>query len=174
MVDQKQTHIQKKSHLFFGEGAEDRAFLCHLKDVFVNKSTHYIKLEKGFGGSPVDVVKEALKHSDIGYDLIIVVIDGDRPQQEYNEIKKLIKGKNLKVIIMRPCMESVLLSILEPGKKWHSKKTDHCKSRFEREYVSAKHRTNPKSYVKHFPKKVISEARSRIPELDGLVRHITE
>lgn len=169
---ENQKRVQKTSVLLFGEGAEDRAVLAHFCNVFANRLTHHIKSDSGFGGSPHDVLTAAGKHSGHDFDRKLLILDGDRHKSEYTSVHRVAGTQGFEVVVLSPCMEAFLLSIITPLKKWHTKGSDYCKRYFEKQYIQSKHRTLPAAYATHLTEEKIKKACVKLPEIKMIINAI--
>jgi len=157
----------KSTQLVFGEGLEDKSWLKHLRSLYARDVGVYSKVDCGAGGSPRDIV-EAAKRKASGCK-VIVVIDGDKPQQEYTEMQRVLDDStNVQVIIIKPCTEALLLAILSDG-KWPNLSASKCKSEFERKHIDRKKRREQEAYAKLFNKDLLDGMRKKIPDLDKLI-----
>ena len=72
--------VQLATLLVVGEGAHDKAFLNHLRDLFDGRETgQKVKVQSSDGGSPRDIIKAAIKSRHAAYDRRVVFMDSDIP-----------------------------------------------------------------------------------------------
>jgi hypothetical protein len=163
----------RKSHLLFGEGSEDKAVFKHLlRTLKVNDSLDfYAYAGGGTGGSPRDIINAAAR--EIGnFDCRLVVIDRDnKTEKELAEIVKYASKKNVECHILTPCLESIILHIINPMENWKKRSTKDCKHEVESKHVSSKKRTDEYAYKKLSRKKIIEAAKSD-PELKFLLDYL--
>jgi hypothetical protein len=162
---------QRESVLIFGEGAKDRAWLIYLVSQFSDLRIKFIRVKCGYGGSPKDVIYGALQQFG-DFNKRVVIIDGDKPKAEYIGTSELAAKHNLVLIIVKPCMEALLLQILQPRKKWRSKPTKTCIQTLEKIIPRTK-QVNSRAYGRHFSKKKIMTAVNKNKELKAILKLIS-
>lgn len=98
--------------IIVGEGACEKAFLSHLKQLFSNNTNQKVKIDSADGGSPYDIVNTTVKKTKhIAYDKKYILIDSDIAIDE--KTKKLAKENNIHIIESIPlCLEGMLLDVL--------------------------------------------------------------
>lgn len=98
--------------IIVGEGACEKAFLGHLKQLFSNNTNQKVKVDSADGGSPYDIVNTTVKKTrHIAYDKKYILIDSDIVIDE--KTKKLAKENNIQIIESMPlCLEGMLLNVL--------------------------------------------------------------
>lgn len=163
----KKKHRENKMFLVFGEGCDDEIFLKHLKILYHNRSSGIgIKICKGKGGTADGVVNDADKIAG-AFKKRIVMLDNDKSKKEMTKARQGASRQNIELIENTPCLEYLLLSILD--KKPNGKNSNWCKNRFESEYIKKKKRGEPDEYTKIFTKKLLNSQRLKIPELNELI-----
>lgn len=165
----KQKRPQKTSILLFGEGSEDQAVLAHIADLYINRSTHHVVPDSGVGGSPMDVLESTQKHAGFDYSHRLLILDGDRPENEYEALGEAARKKGFEFLMITPCMEALILSIIDPTKKWHTRSTAFCKSHLEKNFVEPRHRTLKRAYAPHVTKIRVDAACQKHSELHRIV-----
>lgn len=162
--------------LVYCEGAHDAAFINHIKSLYVNVSqtNTRFKVMTGQGGSPDSLVRELLRIPD-DYDRHLVKVDNDRTGSERQLAESLAALSNTqKKVIMfcwsTPCLEALLLSIVDSTFNTGRRQSNTLKQQFENGYIPADKRSNRRSYEQHFSRQVLDSARQRIPELDELIK----
>lgn len=160
--------------LIYCEGAHDLAFLRHLIRLYSEgrKLKRRFRSRQGKGGSPAILVVEAVNIPG-DFDRRLVKVDRDRAIEEVQKAENLADRHNITITWSEPCIEALLMAILD-GNDYSAWKSTKCKSTFESKCIPANKRNRPGAYVKHFPKELLEEARKRIPELDELIRFITD
>ena len=163
----------KTTVLIVGEGLKDKAFLRHLQDVYVSREDDIIvKIECASGGSPRSIVEKATRLRSVrAYDRCMVVIDKDRSLEIDRELRRLMKEHPpMQMVWIKPCTEGLLLEILRyPGFSRHSASTDFCKRQFE-SYIPIDKQTEKSSYARIFPKIKLDSCRSRVRDLDTILK----
>ena len=157
---------QKRTILFYGEGASENVFLRHLKKNYANDPGIKITIKNGNGGSPDVVVRKAInREGDFG--LRVVVVDSDRP--EIKKAREIAEEKGICLIENDPCLEALLLRILDIKKLPENKKSGFYKREFEKKHICENKRCDIDEYAKIFPKKVLDSRRKEIGELGRII-----
>jgi hypothetical protein len=95
----------KKTILLVGEGTTEKAFLQHIKELYVGRYADVsVAIEHADGGSPDYIVHRAIcLFNSRTYDECFVLIDGD----------KLLKTKKSQILVLNstPCIEGLFLAI---------------------------------------------------------------
>jgi len=155
-----------KTLLVFGEGFNEEMFIKHLRALYSCGSNVAITVKNGKGGDAQNIVIDADKI--IGaYNRRIVVLDNDKPKIEMTKARKEAKSRNIELIENTPCLENLLLLILD--KKTNGKNSAWCKSEFESKYIDKKKRGELDEYIKLFPKELLEARRLKIVELNKLI-----
>lgn len=176
---------QNKSSIASGEGKADKIFLTHLKKLYGSRQAkHSIDIPSNntdghTGGSSVDVVKEIMQRcSSRNYDALLVLLDGDILQHDCTTLIQKAKSKcrkdirhkipNMyKCIVIHPCLEGLLLNI----KGITCSETYSCKRQFKKEFGKEAHQLTERELNTAFQRQLLDKQRSRIPELDMLIRY---
>ena len=173
-----------KTQLVYVEGPDESAFIKYLRKHPYKKDIRGCGMKSEIiiaqGGGFQDVFDEALKRKENGYDRIVVVMDydwmGDTPAQRKNQLRRLeeqIQDKNTALLIVnKPCLEGLLLSILEDENFSEEDGCDSLKSHFQKQYLDKSERKIPDNYTKFFSREKIEIARGRVSSLDLLIRAI--
>lgn len=162
----------RKTALIYCEGAHDLAFVRHLINTYVTtgKTKVRIRTKQGNGGAPDTLVLEA--NNVLGsFDRRIVKLDKDRSQDEIRKAEQMSKKTGIKLIWSIPCIEALLLTIIE-HKDFSRYKSKTCKQRFEAKYIPSGKRADSRAYGNLFPISIVEEARKTIPELNSLIDFI--
>lgn len=151
----------KKTLLIYGEGLDEKKFVEHLRGIYAKDSGVKVSIRRGKGGSPKDIIIQAAK--EFGeFDKRVVVVDTDRGAQEVSDAREEAQGKNIELIENSPCLEALLLSILDNGKSFSSKTSKWCKKEFQSKYGSS-------NWGNIFTKKLLDERRKNIEKLNKLI-----
>lgn len=153
------------------EGPHDATFMKLLREYYVVPDIS-VEIKKDRARDQVTMVREAIQREG-AFDERIVVMDGDVAQEEMTQANELAKGK-VEVVRNVPCIEAVLIKILEPKKKINGWTSQALKDYFEGKYIPQEKRTDLNTYRRKFPKKMLDEARQRVPELDRMIKVIEE
>jgi len=157
----------KKTRLVYCEGASDKAFLDCLKPLYAT-NVRNVDIKRGTGGDQVHLIEEAVRKGR-AYDERFIKIDGDRDAAEMADAEQSANDQELVVLKTVPCIERLLINILEPTKRIASWNSPRLKSYFETGYIPPHKRTDVRTYQKLFTKSVLDEAKDRLPELKELI-----
>jgi len=172
MVSRRRRPVRstKKTVLIVGEGPTERAFLRYVKELYIRRDMDVsVNVECGAGGSPRNVVEKAIRLcGSRGYDKCFVLIDADIPLNADKKLRIRMKRKpKIEILRSTPCIEGLFLSILGVT---GNNSSDQCKSTFEATYLSADKKTDKRSYVRLFPKELLDQKRTRIRELNNILK----
>lgn len=173
MPTRRRVRSVKKTALVYCEGAHDLAFVRHLIKLYADAGMvkFSIKSKQGKGGSPYMLVIEA--SNVVGsFDKRMVKIDRDRPTTEVEQAEQAATQKNIAICWTKPCIEAMLLSILD-GRDYSRFKSKTCKRLFESNHIPANKRTSSRAYESVFSLDIIEAARPRITDLEELVQFVT-
>ncbi|HEY6527240.1 MAG TPA: hypothetical protein VIZ65_01000 [Cellvibrionaceae bacterium] len=150
-----QYSVLKTTLLVVGEGADDKAFITHMKNVFCPRGCGLsVKVEAGDGGSPGNIITNAMRSfKSAEYGRRILILDADVPPTDVQR-KKASDG-GYEIILWSPqCLEGALLDVL--GERVAQYETSQeLKDRLHPK-LKAYH-TDPKAYEPLFPKTVLEE-----------------
>jgi len=174
---QRKQRRTKKTILIVGEGPTEKAFLQHIKQLYVTRDMDVVvKVECGSGGSPQSVVEKAVRlKSSRSYDKCFVLVDSDVPFEPDKELLKRMKKKpRIEMLNATPCIEGLMLAILKHPKFSQTKTTsDDCKRIFNK-YVPEDKKTDRRSYEGVFTKEILEARRKNIEELDAVLAVMEE
>ena len=150
--------------LLVGEGTTDCAFLRHIKSLYISRGCGIsVTVRNAHGKGPDHVVDYAIRqYRNADYDRVVVLLDTDIEMT--TNVKKRAKTKKLQIIGSIPCLEGLLLKILDKNVPVTS---DECKAQCGR--VLPERLTSPEDYRHLFPKEVIDKRHSHISELATLI-----
>ena len=170
---QRKQRRTKKTILIVGEGPTEKAFLQHIKQLYVTRDMDIVvKVECGSGGSPQSVVEKAVRlKSSRSYDKCFVLVDSDVAFEPDGELQKRIKKKpRIEMLNATPCIEGLMLAILKHPKFSQAKtSSDECKRMFDK-YVPEDKKTDKRSYEGIFSKEILEARRKNVEELDCILR----
>lgn len=171
---QRKQRRTKKTILIVGEGPTEKAFLQHIKQLYVTRDMDIVvKVECGSGGSPQSVVEKAVRlKSSRSYDKCFVLVDSDVPFDPDKELQKRMNRKpRIEMLYATPCIEGLMLAILQHPKFSQTKTTsDNCKRVFH-EYIPEDKKTDRRAYEGIFTKEIFEERKQIVPELN-MILHI--
>ncbi|WP_265654154.1 RloB domain-containing protein [Verminephrobacter aporrectodeae] len=163
-MKQKQREV-RKTLLAVGEGDTDEAFLNHLRSLYCSGGAGVrVTVRNAHGGDPENIVNTA-RQDPGGYDQRIVLLDTDIPWPK-NLQNEAARDDNIEMIGSHPCHEGLLLSIL--GKN-PPNRSEGCKKMIQKKLPGID-LTEKQNYARNFPKLVLDDARTRISELNKLLK----
>ncbi|HEY4503743.1 MAG TPA: RloB domain-containing protein [Candidatus Paceibacterota bacterium] len=126
----KKRRAASRTLLVFGEGMCEEMFLKHIKSLYSYIANIAVTVRKGKGGTAFDVVIDSDKIPG-DFDKKVVVLDNDKSTEEMQQARKEANNRGIILIENTPCIEALLLSILESGTEFSSKTSAWCKKEFE-------------------------------------------
>lgn len=159
---------QKRTALMVGEGLAEQVFLNHLKALYVVRGHKQVTVKnaKGKGGAKVlDYTRRQCQVAD--YDCRLALLDTDTDWDDTQ--RRNARAWGIEVVEASPCLEPLLLRIA--GIKL-PQRARHPKSVFLKRFGSPAHA--PDVYERHFPQSLLEGARTRVPELDQLIRFLQQ
>jgi len=154
--------------LMYGEGLGEEVFLKYLRSLYARDSGVALTIRNGKGGNAIDIIVDA-SNAPGGFDRRVVVLDNDKDRVEMDHARQEAKTRKVEIVENTPCLEALLLAILNDGKNYSVKSSSECKKEFESNYLDKKKRTDIGEYAKYFPKSLLDSKRSNIPELKKLI-----
>lgn len=151
--------------LVVGEGDCEVAFLKHLRQLYCSGGSGVeAKINNAHGKGPENVVEHTRRQArPYGYDHVVSFLDTDIPWSD--QLKKSARKDKIALVGSSPCLEGMLLNILQQRVPEGSAE---CKRALQR--LLGQDMTEREHYEQHFPTPVLESARQRIPELDRLLR----
>lgn len=147
----------RRTILLVVEGFTDKDFIQHLKNLYHDRGCGFrvvVKNAKGKGGNNVIDTAYSEKRQG-GYDDIAVFYDGDVPLTA----KSKRHSRNFHVFVAHPCLEGLLLEILE---QFVANGCDENKKRYAR--LACR-----RGFSELFPSELLERRRKAIPLLDDLL-----
>lgn len=155
-IIRQQTHRAASATLLVvGEGADDKAFITHLKSLYCPRgSGHVVKVEAGDGGSAGVVINHAIRSfKGQAYDRRVLVLDEDLPPSAAESHKARQAG--YEIILWSPqCLEGALLTVLGEQVNPHET-SQHLKQRLHHR-LNGPH-TQAAAYAQLFPLALIDQ-----------------
>ena len=142
--------------LVVGEGADDRAFIGHMKQLFCPRGSGLsVKVESGDGGSAGNIITNAIRsYRDSGYDKRLLLLDADLPPSDADRKRALAAG--YEIILWQPrCLEGALLEALGELVRDHET-SQQLKARLHPR-LAGRH-TDAAAYAVLFPRAVLDAA----------------
>ena len=150
--------------LLVGEGKTECAFLGHIKSLYISRGCGVsAKIRNAHGKGPDHVVDYAIRlRRNAAYNRVTVLLDTHLEMSA--AMQKRAKSKKIQIIGSTPCIEGLLLKILD---KPVPVTCAECKIRVNDTLPTPL--TNPDNYEVDFPKGVLEERRHEVPELETLL-----
>ena len=153
-----------KTVLIVGEGDTEKAFLDHLKRLYVTRGCGVtVTVRNAHGKGPGNVIDAAIRHAKNGdFDIVAVLMDTDLPWTD--EIRQLAREHRVCMVGATPCVDGLLLQILGEHVPEQSRR---CKENFHA-------RLGRKPFVKEayeqdFSKALLDKKGKTIPSLCKLL-----
>jgi hypothetical protein len=163
----KKRRQANKTLLFFGEGMNEEVFLKHLRKLYCHDNNIAVTIKKGRGGDAKNIVLDAFKVPG-EFNRRVVVLDNDKGKGEIKRARQLTKDKGIELLKNTPCLEHLLLLILDS--KEISTNSKKCKKIFEEKYIEKTQRKERYEYDKYFSKKLLDKKRENIKVLDYIIK----
>jgi len=158
----------KQTLVFIGEGETEKAFLQHIKALNFGGSLK-ITVKSAGGKGPSNVIGDGIGTKDnSGCDYVAVLLDTDITWPK-TKVKQA-QAKKIKLIGATPCIEGLMLDILDQKHPTPSD-NDSCKAKMHPQ-LSGKP-TDKSSYESLFTKQVLTQAASKVTELDEIIKTMT-
>ena len=164
----KKNRASKSTFLIVGEGSRDVFFLKYLDSLYLRKDIVWTKILDGKGGTADGIVDYAKRQLGDYYKKI-VMIDNDKKESEMLKARKKASEGGMDLIENTPCLEALLLSILNGGDSFDDKGSRWCKKEFESKHLHKNNRQIAQEFEKKFPKKLLSKLRKKISKLNYLI-----
>ncbi len=164
----KKRRYAQKTFLLYGEGLGEEMFLKHLRGLYSRDSGTAVKIRKGKGGSAVDIIFYTEKEPG-EFDCRIAILDNDKEESEMEKAREEAKKRKIKIFEHNPCLEAILLSILDDSTNYADKGSAWCKHEFESKYIEKSKRMDKREYERIFPQILLDGQSSKIPELALLI-----
>ena len=157
----------KPTVLVYCEGLEDAAFLKYLKHLYHQDHIDpRVRIQSDRGGTADGIVLDALNvYGDYSYR--VVVLDNDKKLEEMQKAQKLALANNIILVLSTPCMERLLLEVMNHSDLNPKLGSNKCKKLFEDSYFVGLDRTDWGDYGRIFLKKSLN---ARMSQLVGLKR----
>lgn len=167
MASRKNQRTVRQTLLIVGEGASEKAFIGHLKSLYSTAAGPSISLISAGGKAPDGPIDEAISYKkQRKYDEIVVLLDKDIAwkKEKINEAEY----NNIKLVGSQPCLEGLLLKILDKSVPDESKK---CKTQLQNMLPGKS--TESRSYASLFPKELLDKVRNKVKPLGTLISYIS-
>ena len=168
----KKRRAASKTLLVYGEGLGEEMFLKHLKRLYAYGSNTAVTIRNGRGGDAASIVINA-DNEPGGFNKKVVVLDNDKRPEEMNRARQEAQTRGIELFENNPCLEAMLLVVLNGGQSYKTKGSGWCKNQFQSQHIGKKKRSDTREYERVFPKSLLDAKRSQVAELDTLISLIT-
>lgn len=164
----KKRRAASQTLLMYGEGLGEEMFLKYLRGLYARDSGVAITIRNGKGGNALNIIVDA-SNAPGGFDKRIVVLDNDKGNEEMQRARQEATSRDIELVENTPCLEAILLAILNDGENYSSRQSSWCKGEFESKYLDKKKRTELNEYGKCFPKSLLDKQKTKIAELQKFI-----
>lgn len=168
MDEEVKKRPRKLTVLAYGEGEDEKIFLRHLVSCYCRKHEVSVQTGSAGGGDLESILIKAIRaRRGEKREIEFIVLD-TIPQWPAEAIQKA-EEEGINLMGNTPCLESFFLEIL--GSKYTCDKlgAGSCKNLFEENYCSG-HNFDEDNCATIFPKALLNEARTRVPNLDYIIK----
>lgn len=168
----KKLRAAKITTLIYGEGMAEEIFLKHLRKLYAKNSGVAVTIRRGKGGAADAIALEALRFPG-NFNRRLVLLDQDKSDKEMKKARLQATTHGIILIENKPCLEALLMSILEKKGNFENKTSGECKKIFEKKYIDSKRRAELQEYEKVFSRSILDARRKSIPALNEIILAIT-
>lgn len=156
--------------LLVSEGETEAAFLKFLKGTFVSRGSGIaVTVRNARGGSPESVIAFAKKQlNGRAFNRCLIVMDTDRPWPQPPPAR--IQRVPIEYVKVEPCIEGLLLQIIDPDDYQRSWDTEACKREFENRYLDSKRKLDHRNFDRILSRDFLLSRQCHVPALDAIVR----
>lgn len=153
--------------LIVGEGADEEAFLNHIKSIFVPRGCgKSVKVKNAQGKGATHVVEWTIRQmATADYDMVVIMLDTDKDWTHEARLKA--DGKGIVILPSTPCFEAVMLRVLGQNPNGNAQ----VLKKLFAEFVNNK-ATEAESYQEHFGAEYLLANRLNAPTIDSLLKII--
>lgn len=156
------------SVLAYGEGEDEKIFLRHLVASYSRKNLVAIQTADAGGGDPLSILNRAIRtRSGEKHDIEFILLDTDKVWPR--EMTSRAEEEGIILLGSSPCLEDFFLEILGTENACEDLSSWNCKSLFERTHCNSGNFCEDEC-ERLFTKSVLNEARTRIPNLDYILK----
>lgn len=157
----------QRTLLIVGEGADEVAFLSHVKHLYAPRGCGLaVTIKNAQGKSAKHVIEWTGRQMAIAdYDVVAALLDTDTDWSP--EVAKLAKKKKIQVLTSEPCFEALMLRILGESPKGNA----HALKKQFAPFVN-NDATQRENYAMHFSPECVQAGRLHEPAIDALLKLI--
>lgn len=112
-MPKKRRIVKKTTLLMVGEGVVDKAFIDHMRSLYVKTVANFsVVSDSADGGSPLGMINYLIRKTrHVQYDQKVLLLDSDIAITD--EVKKAAKRGEVQLVLSKPiCLEGMLLDVL--------------------------------------------------------------
>ena len=159
--------IQRNTVFAFGEGEAERIFLKYLRSIYSDDKTS-VKVDDAGGKNVSYILKKAVRiRGDIKYNHCFILLDTDREWTQ--ALKNKAANKGMELIGSSPCLEGLLLCILNPENNYSHQSSNECKKQFQDKHLHENKIITDIDCKRLFPKIIIDSARTKIKTINRIM-----
>jgi hypothetical protein len=157
----------QRTLLIVGEGADEVAFLNHVKQLYVPRGCGLsVKIKNAQGKGAKHVIEwTGRQMADVAYDTVAALLDTDTDWSP--TVEKLAKKKKIQVLISEPCFEALMLRVLAKNPNGDAQALKKQFAPFVNNDA-----TLSQNYAKHFSPERLQARRSHESTIDTLLKLI--
>lgn len=159
----------RKTLLAVGEGDTEVAFLKHIKGLYCSDGLGVsLSIRNAHGKGPENVINHTIQCQHLAsYDKKLCLLDTDLPWSQ--EIIRSAEKYNINLVGSTPCIEGLLLSILN---QTISNLSNACKKKLQQ--FTKQDMTEVGHYQNYFSKEILEANRMKVDALDQLLTIIED
>lgn len=154
----------QRTLLIVGEGADEMAFLTHVKGLFITRGCGLsVKIKNAQGKGAKHVVEWTIRQKAIAaYDTVAVLVDTDTDWSD--SVSRLATKKKIRLLLSDPCFEALMMRILKEDPNGDA---STLKKRFA-PFVKDDG-TQSENYMRYFGRDRLLESRAHVQTIDTLL-----
>jgi len=157
----------QRTLLIVGEGADEVAFLNHVKQLYVPRGCGLsVKIKNAQGKGAKHVIEWTGRQMAVAaYDVVATLLDTDTDWSP--AVEKLAKKKKIQVLASEPCFEALMLRVLKANPNGDAQALKKHFAPFVNNDA-----TQWQNYAKHFGSERLQAGRSHEQTIDALLKLI--
>ncbi|MFA5175499.1 MAG: RloB domain-containing protein [Patescibacteria group bacterium] len=163
----KNIRILRNTIFAFGEGEAERIFLKHLRSIYSGDKTS-VRIDDAGGKDVSYILEKAVRiRGDIKYNHSFILLDTDR---EWTlKLKSRAVKKGIELIGSSPCLEGLLLCILNPESNFLHQQSNECKKQFQNKYLHQNRMMTDFDCKRLFTKIILDSAKTKIKSISRII-----
>ncbi|MEK7644908.1 MAG: hypothetical protein AAB391_01090 [Patescibacteria group bacterium] len=159
---------QKTTVFAFGEGEAERIFLKHIRSLYaVNKTS--VRVDYAGGKDVSYILEKALRvKGNLKYNHSFILLDTDR--EWTSPVKNKAKVKGFELVGSSPCIEGLLLTVLEPATNHANRSSSDCKRSFQSNHLNGRRSLTDGDCKRLFSRSVLDAVIPNMPILKRIIK----